>query len=338
MIAIVAPYDRSDTTLAAIRVAELALSLGYDVTWFSPEPVRAGVDDRWDTRVRRAPHDVRTRPLAGLSKLDCAIHFSHNPTMRAAFDAVRDGVKQILVLPWKAHPQNFAVVADYDMIVSPTKSGSDEISAKIKRLDVAAGRLSYVSWAGKPHTPIRRAKPVRRLCVAFDREAMDSTFGMWAVVLDEALAKYHHTSAIVYTPGALSKGDARRAKALTGVYGNRLLFAKGGGRACWQPAFAAADCVVLPSLSAEFGSVASLARDCGTPVMCHDFEPLAGHPSDLLVPCSTRCRGSGAPMAVPDFGKWQGSLDRLLSSGFPSLRTAAKGNVDFDTAWGKILS
>lgn len=338
MIAIVAPYDRSDTSLAAVRVAELCLSLGHDVSWLSPEPVRAGIDDRWDSRVRCVPRDVRTRPLEGFDRLDYAIHFSHNPAVHAAFDTAKDGVKQILVLPWKSHPKDFGVVADYDTIVCPTKSGVDEISSKVRKLGLAVGKLSYVSWAGKPSVPVRRAKPVRRVCVAFDREAADATFGMWTHMLDEALAKYHQTAVTVYTPGALSKGDAKRARELNSVYGNRLLFAKGGGRVCWQSAFAAADCVVLPSLSAEFGSMASLARTCGTPVMCHDFEPLVGHPSDLPVPCGVRCRSSGAPVAVPDFGKWQSAIDRLLSSGFPSPRTVAKGTVDFDAAWDRILS
>jgi len=61
MLAILAPYDRSETTLAALRVADLALACGVDVYYLVSGTKGQGIHRYWDTKSisRKCAHKLQ---------------------------------------------------------------------------------------------------------------------------------------------------------------------------------------------------------------------------------------------------------------------------------------
>lgn len=57
MVDIVAPYDRGETTIAALAVAQVYLNAGIDVSWYCPGEGQPGLDPYWDKIACHARRD-----------------------------------------------------------------------------------------------------------------------------------------------------------------------------------------------------------------------------------------------------------------------------------------
>lgn len=321
MITILAPYGRNEVTSAAIRLAELVMSLGQE-----PRLVACGLHERavhpfWDERVV-AGHKKDAISKAA-SKARTVVHFQcHQAWLEAATlaDTKAKKVKQILVPNWHGMAgKESALIPRYDTVVCPTK-----LCKKIIQTEVFQGekmdrdRLSSCRWdAGVP--PVRREGTVEdgklKAVLYCDAAAIDFCGPMVIQMAQELLAMFPRLDLSIVHFKSWSRRDKADLKKAQAKWEKRLRVVKLLGLFDLSKEYHAHDWAILPSVRADFGFSAARALACGTPVICHDVEPfseLITAACGVLVPCEVRTGAAKAPVAVPNMGKWVEACESAL--------------------------
>src|ERR1019366_2785661 len=97
MIGIVTPYGRIETTTVALRLADLALSLGIDVRLIATQHKETQIHPFWDHRVRSSRGDGLYRAIQGCTQV---VHLELNKSIVAQVNLVAANATQILVPRW----------------------------------------------------------------------------------------------------------------------------------------------------------------------------------------------------------------------------------------------
>lgn len=313
MITLLAPYGRNEVTSAAVRLAELVMSLGRDVRLVACGVHERAVHPFWDERVVRGHGSAAIAKAA--SKSTAVVHFQcHQAWFEAASlpRSAANGIKQILVPNWHGMGRREAsLIPRYDQLVCPSRLCKQVVQGEVFGGDkMGKDRLTWCRWdAGLP--PVTREGTVadasQRACVYADAATVDFCAPMVIQLLGELLAMFPTLNLSVVSAKSWCRRDKAALKAAVAKWTPRLTVRRLGNLFDLTKEFHAHDWAVLPSVRADFGLAAARALACGTPVVCHDvapFDEIVCQDSGVLVPCEVRAGAAKAPVAVPSLGNW----------------------------------
>ena len=350
MIVVAAPYALTETTAAAVRLAELAESLGHAVRFVSCAVYRRGTHPLWDGRVVVGRRPEALARLAARARV--VVHFRCGPSWHAAGLDVRRPRQFLVVGRHGLTPQELAAADRFDRLVCPDRECYRLLADAVCGGDrgEAVRRLLYCRWdAGLP--PVRREGTVsdgRLRALVFCDAATVDLYGPFVLQLAHELLAGHPRLDVTLAHAAVwPRRDRRVLRRLVALWPGRLAASRLADLTAFDRAAHGHDWVVLPSVRSDFGVFAARALACGAPVVCHDLPPYNEFvTADCGVPvrCVVRPGPAGDPLASPDLGEWLHACAAAFRDSALLLRlqtrewwlegrTAAFGNV-----WRPLLA
>jgi hypothetical protein len=344
VIGLVTPYDNSETSHAAIRLAEAIMAAGAEVKILVLGKA-AHLHPYWDTRLCSSSLDGH---YPGVEKCTAFVHFQISPAV--ARKLLDHDAQHILMLPWHAlREQDLPFLLCYNQLVSPSGILSSRL-LQIPDLSVILGEIEDIRFdAGIPVTV--RIGPIVTGCVkalfVADSGVIDFCGPGVLYAINELLSDLPWLQVTLLSSKSWSEQERRRIKMLHREFGPRFLHHRQGGILETTHKFRMHDWVVLPSARATFGIAAMRALQCGTPVIAYNIAPFDGvirdHENGVLVDCASRQNKFGAVTAV---SSGYGLLSMCQSAfGAPDLMTKLRSKPwntnqtkdDFNTFWIRML-
>lgn len=352
MISLLAPYGRTEVTAAAVRLAELAASLGHAVRFVACGARETNVHPRWDHQVvcgDRA-HAISRAAL----KSQAVVHFQCHQAWHdkvALTTTAKSRPKQILVPNWHGmSTRQLCLVPRFDQIVCPSKLCRRVLAADVFRGEkLKRDRLTYATWdSGLP--PVRREGTIEdgqiRACLYCDASAADVPNVFVPRLADSLLKAYPRLRLSVVGLRGWDRDTRVALGHVVAAWDGRLEVRRLPNWPALTREFHAHDWAVLPSARSDYSLAAGYALACGTPVICHGVSPfteVVSACSGLLVPCSTVRSDANAPLAVPDVKKWVETCRQAFrdTSTLFSLQTndwrLKQARTAFDNVWRTAL-
>lgn len=344
MIGVLSPYGRNEVTAAAIRVADLAVSLGIDVRLIACGPREQNVHPYWDSRVLSGRGTRLYHAAKGCGQF---IHFDADRRLFDATKLVAERAGQVLVLCWHdGRAYTLGALGRYDTVVCPTKQLHDVL--RHEPGPAVTGRLTWCRWdAGL--APVRRhgtvSDGVVRAAFQCDSAAIDYCGPLVIQLAAELLSLVPDLSITMLSSKSWGRKDRQAIKKATARWPGRLEARGAGNLAERVTALHAHDWAVTPSVLADFGMGCARALACGVPCVAHDVGPFNEFVVDRhnghLVPCEVRAGANGAPIAVPNYATWVDVCHRAFRSASPLLALQRKDwcapGAAFDEFWGRLL-
>jgi glycosyltransferase involved in cell wall biosynthesis len=303
MIGIVTQYGRNETTTAALRLADLALSLGLDVRLVATSLKESHIHPFWDHRVRSSRGDGIYRAIHGCTHV---VHFEVDRVVMAQVNLVAEKAVQILVPRWHSlHHSDVALVKEFDYVVCPGKT-CDQIIQRELFKNCDAPNLLWGKW-DSGIVSVRREGTVQdakiRVCFFCDASAIDFCATMLFHVINELLTTIPRLEITVLSTKTWPRRERREMRRSHARWGARLVWKPVGHLIEQAQEFHDHDWIVLPSIRADFGINVSRILACGAPVIAYNVEPfseLIAHKSNgLLIPCEIGTGALTAPYAIP---------------------------------------
>lgn len=323
MILVSAPYRPGcDATLAAARVADLAVAAGEDVRWASVGPVGRNVHPFWDQLVRAAHTPLALGLMAVEPKPSRVVHFGYD---RARLEATvtasggRDKAKQILV-PCGRAQLTVETIKGFDRIICGNSATYETVAPLLGRSTAKRSRLLSIQWdAGFP--PTCRDGPAvagcTRACVFCDRATVDYSGLSVLHMVDELLGLYPTLNVTLLSSVSWPR-DCRKLQSRLGrLWPGRFEHCTASETMLGQ-VFRGHDWVVFPGVWADFACPAALALSCGAAVLAHDVPPYSETVRTgihgILVECRVQACSTLAPVAHSAHGAWASSCKEAFSS------------------------
>lgn len=354
MITILAPYNRTEATTAALRLAEYVTGTGTKVRYIVHGHREVCVDPRWDGVVQswRANDNLVKAAAASTT----VVHFGVSPKLYAEAtlaDSGKKTIKQVLVPLW--HSFNRTDRNDlkkYDQIVCPSKAMKKMIETDLYD-GVRQGKdsLTWVRWdAGRPHGKREGTVNDGRTRALFycDSQAVDFSGPMVLELADNLLKVCDRLDITLLHSKSWSKRDKQGLRRLQMAWPSaRFNPVRNSSLRQYNLLLAHNDWTVIPGVRSDFGIAAAMALAGGTPVICHDVHPFCDtvrhHENGLLVPCEIRTGWFRSPVAIPSLGTW---VDTCTSALLGNERLFAMQTHDwkvdeaydaFANTWDRVL-
>lgn len=348
MIAIIAPYDRTEITWAAVRLADLVVSYGQEVQFVAVGKAENRIHPYWDTRRRT----LESRPFFAEKKPTAVVHFM--PSCQTLTDIRRavDNSKQILVPVWHEMKfYNHITVRDYDVIVAPSRGAYSAVLDRFFYRDAVGARK--VSWARFDYattTPRRRDGLLKKdqctICLVANAAVIDFWGPQVVQIIRDLLGENKNLVIHLLSSRTWPDNDRRFLYTIASNYPGRLLMTRLGGIESTVNVFQVSDWVAFPAVRHNFGMMALRAMICGCAVIAFNMAPLnefLNASNSFLVDCSIQLDSYHAPRVVPNYLPFFERCSRAAKSEYDLKRiqqyneTHASHAQIFHTHWAQIL-
>lgn len=340
MIGIVAPYGRTETTAAALRLADLFEAKGLSVRYVAAGPREHNVHPAWDSRIGSAKTFKVYNALRGCSTV---VHFVCDARILKDAKLVAGG-QHILVVPWHSLSPATMLLSEYDSLVCPSQACFKDLKSNMDE-----AKLSVCHWsAGLPIVTRADVGPHPSMCVYCDHTVIDYCAPLLIAALTVLRRELRSPRITLLSTKSWSKKDRCVLKDLVACSEGRITSRPVGNLAEQASLFASHDWVLLPGVRANFGIMADRALACGAPVIAYDVPPINeivfAERGGASIPCDLYALWNQAPVAIPDLAKLI-SVCRAALAGTPSVLTqmrrqdwcCAKINKTFDSFWMKLI-
>lgn len=305
MIVVLAPYTKSETTAAALRVMDLALALGHDVRFVACGTQEQRVHPYWDKRIYR---DHKTRVIKTAAKASTAVHFQiHDKTFNWSnlVASIRGGkLRHVLVCTERmAQTADMSLLENFSKIVCTTKECRVLLTKKLEKK--YRRRLVYTRWDSGLTETQREGYVTEswvKACFFCDAPTVDYCGPLALQVMDETLRRFPSLGITVASTKSWCRHDRATVCKLTKTYGSRFLTKRLQTLHEFPQICHDNDWVVLPGVRASFGIPATTAIACGAMVLANEIEPyteIVRPMCGLVVPCQ-KYQG----VAIPELGRW----------------------------------
>lgn len=321
MISVIAPYDLSDVTLAALQVANSVIELGEDVCFLSTTGVPDyEIDTSWDAKVRSGTNSETA--YAVLRKSKTCIFFGHS-SLKARTDLVAANATKILVPTWHQFtPTTLPLIASYDIVVCPSQIVAKAISTEVFDGGVPQKNPRFLRFPFDGAVTRQNRKPgllnptfISATFLA-DQYVIDFCPSLLLESIRELLSSIDDLRITLVSYKAWRDCDKKRIKQLSKEYPIGFSFFRKPSQLKLEYTFSQSDWVVLPAPRANFSTVACASLACGAPVICYDISPLSSvvinGQTGILIPCEINSGLLGAPTALFDLGQFQKTLLQVL--------------------------
>lgn len=303
ILGICTPYRHCEITAAAIRLAEVAISMSVTVRILASGQADRGVHPSWDGKVHSTRDDGAYAWARGC---DYLAWFSHEPGLVRRGGLVAERAVNCLVLPWHNLPitdGEHSVFEHYGRIVCPAHCIYTTAVEKI--FEDTHPSLTWCPWTSGI-IPVKRSGLVGdklRLYVPMDGSTMDET-GLFVVrVVTDLLVRHPHLEVTLDCAKSWPKQPRNELKDLVQAWGTRLRVIYRTNLVDQISEMHSHDWMYLPAIRSNFGLMASRALACHLPVICLDVEPYSelvrSGVNGLLIPCELGFNHMHAPAAEP---------------------------------------
>lgn len=306
MIAILSEYSRSETTLAALRLADLAIGYGEDVRLVAVGRHERGVHPFWDQRVLSGKKDGIYRAVRDCSHV---VHFNVSGVALEKVSLVADKAVQIVVPRWHSlQTGDYAVLHRYALVVCPGKTFYDDL-VKVYRDRLNVPTLSWAKWdSGLPS--VRRLGVVNegriKACFLCGASTVDFCGFATLQLINALLDNLATLDITILATKSWSRKERQKIGQMRQHWGARLAYASAGDLLEQTRTYHKHDWLVLPGVRDDFGIQAQRAMSCGLPVIAYAIEPwneiIMDRYSGMLMPCDVAANSVRAPLAVINLG------------------------------------
>lgn len=306
MIGIFAPYNHNEVTAAALRLAELSVTLYGSARFIAVNGCARHVHPAWDQRVHSLRGDSPYRAARGCTHF---VHLELDPAWRVIADLVSPNAKHILVPQWHhLHEFHASEIAHYNSIVCPTKACHRAVVETFFKEEVPLP----VTWcrvdAGLPVARREGLVADRQIRAAIwaDYTSIDYCGPLVLRLIECILQLVPHSHLTVLSVKSWCRQDRRRLRDLLQRWPDRLKCKYGLSLVAQDAEFHEHDWVIFPSVLSNFGISALRALACGAAVIAYETEPwselIDPNRHGVLVPCTVRSNWSGATEVLPVIG------------------------------------
>lgn len=302
MIVVYTPYGRSETTAAAVRLAELAVAAALPVRLVSVGPHEARVHPFWDRHVLCGRGDGVQAAAAGATT---CVWFVYGEYLRRAAAQAAPKAAHVYVPAWHGQPRPGPDgLPPYDMVVCPAAAQHAAFGPRVLP-GREAGHVAWVGWdAGFPAVRHEgRVAPNKiRVLAHCDVGAIDECPAVAVRVMDGLVERCPAVELTCWSAKAWSRRDRRSLAGLAERWGGRFTAAAGGTLQDQLTLMHEHDWFLYPAARCDFAAHPVRALTCGLPVLAWDVPPVSEvvRPgvSGVLVPCETSANWAAAPTAA----------------------------------------
>ncbi len=303
MLAVIAPYDRSETCLAAVRLAEQALSAGRVVRYLTPDRCLRGIHPYWDAQVRSLRGGVAEH-CRGVTR---AVWFTGGENLISEVGYYGHKVRHVYVPALhNMYLAEWTAAAGTSHVVYPTAAARQCGSAILHMLrghDAPEQSVCAWSTAFKPYVRRSRSRADQRVLVYCDTHSVDDCAALVCRAVVELVRALPTARVHVLSAKTWSRRDRKLLRDVCAQSDGRVSHTQQQGIVDVLTLMLEADWLVLPGVRANFGLLVSHANAFGLPVVCYDVDPYSelvtdGH-NGVLVPCETYANSLGVPSAIP---------------------------------------
>jgi len=298
-LGICAPYCRSETTLAAIRLAELGRELAMGVKLLPVGSVQKNVDYFWDKRVRKLSKQDVYGWMHGCTHL---VWFSHSPELYKKAQLVSPGARHWFVPSWhELSPDAVGDLENYN-VVCPSRGAKAQIAG---RLPEGKG-TTWCLWDSGMDAVKREG-----LCkngevsiyVPMSSRSIDECGHFVLAAINDLLDLLPEVRFTL----DFGKSWPRTTRHVI----NKMMDKRPGKLTCYRSPSLLSQCshmhehdwTWIPDTRADIGIIAQRSLACGTPVIVYDISPyqefVSNETTGLLVGCERLENRLGAHVASP---------------------------------------
>jgi hypothetical protein len=272
-IGIYAPYDRSETTEAALMLANLASRSALSVGYLAGGGRHAKVDSHWDERVE----SVRDSNVARWAQRhDWCVWFTLQPRRYAQARDATAAARHVLVpVADQSVEQRMDLLSSFDHVVFPTRDAYEKLGRYVAPLE-HAHRVSWRQWSSSGDIAQRQGpqQPGQVRVLAFlDAQTLRGHGELVLEVAGKLLTNMPHLHMSLAAANSWPRHLKKRSDALIHRYGSRYRCyhrLSPESRSCQLFNH---DWLWLPNLRSDTGAWVVKALDMGVPVLAFDVPP-----------------------------------------------------------------
>lgn len=316
-LGICTPYRHSETTAAALWLADLAISRSMTVKLLSDGPIQRGVHPYWDTKI----HSPRDKGVYHWAKdCDYLAWFSYHPALLARAQLVSEGRTHALVVMPHQLPRFAAEdLVDYQRIICPSRAVYQGCVENV----FGEENFKHLAWCpwDSGIEPVKRRglseEGKTKLYVPLDNTAVDEVGNFVIRVVNELLCWRDDLEITLDCAKTWPRQMRRELAAFLIFWSGRLRVQYRQTLLDQVTAFHTHDWTYLPSLRGNVGTTALVSLACHVPVIAYDIEPFSSivrdRRSGFLLPCELCTNWIGMPIAEPQLASTLAGLQTCLT-------------------------
>lgn len=307
MIGICTPYRHCETTVAALRLAELAVGCGLNVRLLGIGVIERGLHPYWDCRVRSAKDDGVYLWAKGRQQL---VWFDCLPSYRSKADVVAEKAKHVLVLPHQHFPYESGPQLGSYRVVCPSRNAY-QIALQLfyNRLEDHT-RLTWCRWdSGLPTVPQAPSSQRNlRLYIHLDNSSILRTGLFFVRIAGELLRAFSGSQVTLDCDKAFEPDCREELHEICHYHEPRLRVRYRTPLLDQLQLLRDHDWTFEASRRLEFGMTILRSLSCGTPVLAYDLAPSSEILSSkrrngLLLPIVPEPARLGIPTGIGGVGE-----------------------------------
>lgn len=301
MLGLYAPYDRSEVTAAAVRLAGCAMRHGWAVSYLTTQKQETDVHPFWDGRVHAAKSGMTS--WARDSQL-CVWFAAHLRRYKLSV-SVNSKQSHVLVPSWhQLVDGDLSWLHWYDRVICSCEEMYDALKTRVKNPRV----LRTVPWSSgihpSPTVNALRDAAEMRIYVPLDAFVMRQHPREIVELITLLLDTHSHTRFTVTTPCSWGRQGNKAVHYLVERHPGRFAWVRKPSLDTHVCLMHQHDWVWLPSTRSGMAVWADQAIHCGRPVLCWDVPPLNSVIHDgvngRVIPCVKSYNAIDAPVVVWD--------------------------------------
>jgi glycosyltransferase involved in cell wall biosynthesis len=300
-LGVCAPYRRCETTLSAVRLADLGRELAMNVKFLSCSATQQNVDYYWDRRVKKDSGDAVYKWAQGCSHI---VWFDGNESTYAKAFLVSPGARHWYVPMWHKVTKDERISPHGEArLVCPSRDGKSDLAS------YAGGeKATWCLWDSglDPVTPAQKCdSETVSIYVPMSSHAIDETGLLVLRAILDLVKLFPNVSFTVECAKSWAKSGRSILRKIRNECGTRFRFGYGLSPLHHVRRMHAHDWTWIPSTRVNTGIVAQRSLACGTPVIVYNVSPHSEFVVDggngLLMDCDIYSNWVGAPVAGPRF-------------------------------------
>ena len=313
-LGICAPYRRSETTLAATRLADLGRELGMDVRYLSVGPSQKMVDYIWDQRFRRAETQNVYKWMHGCTHI---VWFHHDEALYEKSQLVSPGARHWFVPSWHRHSLDVLGSLDNYSVVCPSRRAKSEIAEYMS--DSLRAITTWCLWDSGLEA-VRREGLCKdgevAIYVPMSSRVIDECGHFVLLAVSDVLDLFPESRFTLEFGKSWSRRTRKHIKGLLEKHYPRLECRRSASLLDQCRSMHSHDWTWIPDTRADIGITAQRSLSCGTPVIVYDISPyqefISNESTGLLIQCELFSNSVGAPVAGPSLVPIVNTLSKAI--------------------------
>lgn len=325
-LGIFTPYFLGEITTAAIRLAQLARQLGFDVRLLAEDLATNRVHPVWDSEVRSEPRNSYLAWAKGCSHF---VWFSPSKRLQQAVRDVSPKARHWSILCWqRLTSREFHWLWDSEKIVATSRHAyyAARDHAVSLGLPTDEQRLTYCLWDSGLPLVVKNGvtePEMMRFYIPLDGAVMQDLGAEITRLLSSVLSEAPWVKLTLDCSCSPAKDLRRDLTKLQSSFPHRVQLLNRTSLVGQARQFFIHDWTVSLSLRYDTTSLAMRSLACGSPVLAYDVPPVSevvrNEQHGLLTPCDLGFNWLQAPIASVSVSAMKASLSRAAED--PALLT-----------------